>query len=182
MIILFGVVGSGKSEQAKRLLEWLNCPYISTSQLLRDHLTPARRQAMMNGKLVDDQDILSLLGPALEQADAARKECVLDGAPRSVGQAKWLDTKIRAGEVKFTAIIHLKVSKEVVLERLRQRHREDDQEEIIKQRFMDYDQITTPVLDYLKESGYEIDDINGERSIEDVADNIKQVLESKIAS
>jgi adenylate kinase family enzyme len=40
MIILFGVVGSGKSEQARRLVAKIKCPYISTSDLLRENLTP----------------------------------------------------------------------------------------------------------------------------------------------
>jgi adenylate kinase len=179
VIILFGVVGSGKSEQAKRLLAHLDCPYISTSTLLREHLTPERRAAMAAGRLVNDEDIFDLLGPALLAAEADKLECILDGAPRSVGQAKWLIDKLKKNEVKLTAIIHLKVSKDVVLGRLHNRHREDDQDEIIRQRFADYDQITTPVLDYLEEQGYQVDDVDGEKSPDEVETQIKEVLESK---
>src|ERR1043166_7679705 len=118
MIILFGIVGSGKGEQGRRLLAKLNCPYISTSQLLLEHLTVDRHQAMKAGKLVNDEDMLSLLGPALEAAHVDNQESILDGAPRSLAQAKWLDAKIKNKQVKLTAIIYLKVPKEVVLRRL----------------------------------------------------------------
>lgn len=176
MIILFGVVGSGKSEQAKRLLAELNCPYISTSHLLREHLTPEHHAKMMAGKLVADKDIFTLLEPALKAAQADKQECILDGAPRSIGQAKWLISKIEAGQVKLTAIIHLKVSKEVVLGRLHARHREDDQDEIIEQRFKQYDRITDPVLAYLRQQGYKVDEVDGEQPPDAVQADIKQVL------
>ena len=176
MIILFGAVGSGKSEQAKRLLVRLDCPYISTSHLLQEHLTPDRQKKMKAGKLVTDEDILSLLGPALDKAHVNDKECVLDGAPRSIGQAQWLDDKIKAKQVKLTAIIHLKVAKQTALDRLRDRHREDDQDEIIEERFKIYKEVTIPVLDYLKQRGYKIDEIDGEQSPDRVEEDIKKVL------
>lgn len=176
MIILFGVVGSGKSEQGRRLLAKLNCPYISTSQLLQDHLTPQRQQAMQAGKLVNDEDIFSLLGPALDQAHADKSDCILDGAPRSIGQAKWLDAKIKDGQVKLTAIIHINVTKKALIKRLKARQRQDDQDEIIEQRYKVYQEITAPVLDYLRQQGYKIDEIQGEQPPDKVEQDIQKAL------
>ena len=179
MIILFGVVGSGKSEQAKRLLARLNCPYISTSHLLRENLTPERQARMLAGKLVPDDEVLSLLGPALQEAKAGTVECILDGAPRSIAQAQWLIDKMRSGEVKLTAIIHLKVSKELVLKRLLARGREDDRQDVINRRFQQYDSITTPVLDYLERQGYKIDEVDASKSPEQVEAQVQGVVASK---
>ena len=176
MIILFGVVGSGKSEQAKRLLDHFSCPYISTSHLLRDNLTPDRRAKMLAGKLVDDEEILQLLGPALDKARAGEQECILDGAPRSIVQAKWLMKRIQKGDIKLTATIYLKVSKKDVLKRLLARGRDDDKREIISQRFSQYDKITTPVLDYLREEGCKIEEVDASKSPEEVEAEIQKVL------
>lgn len=176
MIVLFGVVGSGKSEQAKRLLARLECPYISTSHLLREHLTPERQAKMLAGKLVDDKEVLELLGPALQAADAAHSECILDGAPRSIVQAKWLADLIGQGELKLTAFIYLKVSKDEVLKRLLARGREDDTREIISRRFKEYDEVTTPVLDYLAREGFTIHEIDASQPPEAVENDIRKVL------
>src|SRR3989344_8251403 len=113
MIILFGVVGSGKSEQAKRLVARINCPYISTSRLIREKRDPQWEAIMMMGKLLSDQEIISLIEPELNKIDAQHKEFILDGAPRSITQAQWLLKLVEAGKLKLTSIIYLKVSKEI---------------------------------------------------------------------
>ncbi len=182
MIVLFGAIGSGKTEQGERLVKRLNCPRVSTSQLLRQNSNPVHLKQIAEGTLVSDQEVLSLLEPELKKIQAAKNEFILDGSPRSIPQAKWLVDKIRAGEIKLTAIIYLKVSKDVLLERLHKRHREDDQDEIISHRLNEYDKITTPVLDYLKSQGYRIDEVDGSPSADEVEISIKRVLESKNAS
>lgn len=179
MIILFGVVGSGKSEQAKLLVAKLNCPHISTSRLLKDNSNQEWDKLMMAGKLVPDEDIYSVLGPELEKIKD--REFILDGAPRSVAQAEWLSNKIKAGDLNLTAIIHLKASKDVVMKRLLARGREDDNEAVIANRLSEYEQVTTPVLDYLKEQGYKISEVDGDKSLEEVEQQIWQVLGDKVA-
>lgn len=180
MIILFGVVGSGKSEQANLLVERLHCPHVSTSQLLREHSNPQHEAIMQAGKLVDDENIFELLEPELKKVHAESQEFILDGAPRSVKQAEWLVNKIKAGEVKLTAIIHLKVSKETTLKRLLNRGREDDTEVVITERFRQYESVTNPVLDYLRQQGYKVFDIDGENPLDDVQQEVWQVVKDKI--
>ncbi len=179
MIVLFGAIGSGKTEQGERLAKRLNCPRISTSQLLRAHSDPHHLQQIAEGTLVNDQEVLDLLEPELVKIKADKNEFILDGSPRSIGQAKWLIGKIKAGEIKFTAIIYLKVPEAVVIERLKKRGRADDKEAIIRHRLDEYAKITTPVLDYLKSQGYTVDEVEGSLPPEEVEKNIQRVLESK---
>jgi adenylate kinase len=180
MIILFGVVGSGKSEQAKRLVEKIHCPYISTSRLIRERSNPEWENLMSAGHLLPDDAIFSLLEPVLEKIDARHQEFILDGAPRSVGQAQWVVQKLKSGQLTSTAIFHLQVSKETTMERLLQRGREDDKVDIIAERFNQYENVTQPVLDYLRSSGIQIDEIDGEWSADVVERQIWRVLEDRI--
>ena len=179
MIILFGVVGSGKSEQAKRLIEKLHCPYISTSRLIREKQNPVWENLMAARTLLPDADVLGLLEPVMEKLDAAHAELILDGAPRSVGQAEWLIGKIKSGQIKFTAIFHLQVSKETTMERLLSRGREDDKVDIIGERFNQYENITIPVLDYLRQNGITVYEIDGEWSTDVVERQVWKILEEK---
>jgi adenylate kinase len=179
MIILFGVVGSGKSEQAKRLVEKLHCPYISTSRLIREKQNPEWENMVAAGTLLPDADVLGLLEPVLDKLDAAHAEMILDGAPRSVGQAQWLINKIKAGQVKYTATFHLQVSQETTMQRLLARGREDDKVDIIAERFSQYENITRPVLDYLRQSGVTVYEIDGEWSTDVVERQVWKILEEK---
>jgi adenylate kinase family enzyme len=67
----------------------------------------------------------------------------------------------------------------VVLERLRQRSRQDDKEEVIAQRLKDYEQITTPVLDYLRQAGFTVNEIDGKRTPEQIENDIAKLLKLK---
>lgn len=182
MIILFGVVGSGKSEQAKRMVARLNCPHISTSQLLRDGAKQHWQQLMLRGKLVRDEDVIGLLESEFKKIGAGSQEFILDGAPRSIGQAGWLVGKIKADEVKLTAIIHLNVSRETTLARMLKRGRDDDTEEVISERFRQYEAITNPVLDYLRSQGLQVIEIDGERSADEVEREVWKALEGKLSA
>lgn len=180
MIILFGVVGSGKSEQAKLLMSRLNCPHVSTSRLLKEKSKPEYQETMKSGKLIGDEKIFKLLETKFTEIDAANREFVLDGAPRSVGQAEWIDRKIKNGQLKLTAIIYLRVPKEVVLQRLMARGREDDKEDVIARRFRQYDEVTTPVLEYFRTHDYPVSSIDGIGTLQEVQNRIWQAVKDKV--
>ena len=96
-IVLLGAPGSGKGTQAKRLVERLGIPQISTGDLLRAQRTAGtplgqRAQAAMDaGKLVDDEIVLGMIRERLAEPDA-QNGFILDGFPRNLAQAKALDT------------------------------------------------------------------------------------------
>ena len=122
-IILLGAPGSGKGTVAEALREAYGLPKISTGDLLREAVreqTPLGLVAasqMGKGGLVDDDTVMALLRERLARDDC-RDGCVLDGFPRNVTQADRLDA---AGLPGPEIVIDLKVSDDVVLERLTHR-------------------------------------------------------------
>jgi adenylate kinase len=101
-ILLLGAPGVGKGTQAKELMAKFGIPQISTGDLLRyhrDHGTPLglkAKQIMAEGKLVPDDLVNQMVAERLQQPDTV-SGYILDGFPRTLGQAKWLDEHIGAG-------------------------------------------------------------------------------------
>ncbi len=95
-IILLGPPGAGKGTQAKLLAQRYGIPQISSGDILRDNVakdTELGRKAkamMARGELVPDDLVNQMVGERLVQADCARG-FILDGFPRTVVQAQWLD-------------------------------------------------------------------------------------------
>jgi len=95
-IILLGAPGAGKGTQAKLIAKTFGIPQISTGDLLRDNVarqTPLGIKAkaiMGTGALVPDQLVLDMVTGRLREVDCERG-FILDGFPRTVPQAEWLD-------------------------------------------------------------------------------------------
>jgi adenylate kinase len=95
-IILLGAPGAGKGTQAKKIVEVFGIPQISTGDILRANVsqgTELGKQAkviMERGELVPDQLVCDMVGQRLLEADCA-PGFILDGFPRTVAQAEWLD-------------------------------------------------------------------------------------------
>ena|SRR3990167_5721880 len=176
MISFIGITGSGKSTQAEILGKRLGCPVISTGKVLRTRLEGDLAKEVADGKLIDDQVTINLLEEELKKAGADKKEVILDGSPRSLDQARWLISRFKSGEFKFTAFIHLNASERVVRRRLLARGRYDDTNSSIAKRFDEYHKKVEPVLNYIKEQGYKVLEIDGEDSVEQDAEAIARVL------
>jgi adenylate kinase len=91
-LLLFGPPGAGKGTQAERLSAKLRVPHISTGEILRAEVSRGSalglraRDAMERGELVTDDLMLDLVQSRLHQSDCD-KGFILDGFPRSIGQA-----------------------------------------------------------------------------------------------
>ena len=105
-IVLLGPPGAGKGTQAKLIAETYGIPQISTGDILRDNvarkteLGVKAKEIMGSGALVPDELVCGMVADRLTQADCVRG-FILDGFPRTVGQAEWLDAqleKMRAGQ------------------------------------------------------------------------------------
>ncbi len=177
MIVFMGVAGSGKSAQGRLLADRLGYPWLSTGEFLRMLISGERRRQMLEGKLLDDTEIISLVQKIFRIVDTEH-EFVMDGFPRTLAQADWLLSQRRHGQLEITAVIHLQASEEVVLDRLLQRGRQDDQEEVIRERFREYENATQPILDDLKANGVPVFEINGEGDIETIHENIVKAIAS----
>jgi adenylate kinase len=124
-VILLGAPGAGKGTQAKRISEYYGIPQISTGDLLRDNISRGTalgkeaRSAMERGDLVSDELVCQMVANRLEQADCARG-FILDGFPRTVSQAEWLDKYLAetAGGCKQPVVIELVVEYNFLLRRL----------------------------------------------------------------
>jgi adenylate kinase len=105
-IVLLGPPGAGKGTQAKLIAETYGIPQISTGDILRDNvarkteLGVKAKEIMGRGDLVPDELVCGMVADRLTQADCVRG-FILDGFPRTVRQAEWLDAqlgKMRAGQ------------------------------------------------------------------------------------
>jgi adenylate kinase len=98
-MLFMGAPGVGKGTQAKGIMAVWGIPQISTGDLLRDHrqrgtpLGAQAKQIMDSGKLVSDDLVNEMVAERLAQPDTVRGY-ILDGYPRTIGQAEWLDQRL----------------------------------------------------------------------------------------
>ncbi|MGB6130812.1 MAG: adenylate kinase [Acidobacteriaceae bacterium] len=123
-ILLLGAPGVGKGTQAKELVAKWGIPQISTGDLLRyhrDHGTPLGLKAkavMDQGHLVPDELVNQMVAERLQQPDTAQGY-ILDGFPRTLGQAKWLDQHIGADPHALPVVaVSIQVSYNQLLRRI----------------------------------------------------------------
>ena len=178
MIILMGVAGAGKSMQGRLFADEHGYAWISTGELFRVLVTGKRRQQMLEGKLLSDDEVIKLVDKTLKMIDV-NQEFVLDGFPRTKTQTDWLLEQINSERLHLTAVINLVASPEVVKERLLSRGRQDDTEEVITKRFEEYEQNTKPILDYFRKHDVTVHDIDAARDPIVIHDDIMSRLDKK---
>lgn len=175
MILLMGLPGSGKGTQGKMMADQHGLHLISMGELVRMYVTGERRQRMMAGELLDDQEIIEMLDKVLSSLPDS-EECVLDGFPRTIPQAEWLVAQVKKGRFQLRHVFHLVASEDAVKARLQARGRLDDQDNVIEERFREYQKLTEPVIEWLSKHGFEVTDINAERSAAQVNDDVLKHL------
>lgn len=126
MILLFGPPGSGKGTMSPLITALLNIPAISTGEMLRGEVeagTPLGKEAadiLSAGQLVSDDIVNRMLIDRLSRPDC-KDGFLLDGYPRTLPQAIFLDGElIRMGHPKPT-VLHLSTPKSVLIERISSR-------------------------------------------------------------
>jgi inorganic pyrophosphatase len=183
-VVMLGRQGSGKGTQGMQLARLLVVPHISVGDILRDAAksgTPAAlraQQTMERGELVDDDLVMALVAERLAAADVRTGGFVLDGFPRTVGQAQALADILADGHTPDRAVV-IDVPLEAARARLlarrvctgcgriysverasgletwtcgacraEVRRRTDDTEEAVTRRLSLYDEQTRPLLDW----------------------------------
>lgn len=175
MLILAGVAGAGKSMQGK-LLDESGYYWLSTGELFRKSVTGKRKEEMLAGKLLSDDEVIELVDAYLTKIPAGR-ELVLDGFPRTVHQADWLLSQASSEDLRLRGVFNFVISKDVVKGRLMNRGRQDDTSEVIEKRFADYEQTTLPILDYLKQKGVQVIDIDADQDPKQVFSDLKSCID-----
>ncbi len=122
-IILLGAPGAGKGTAAERLVRRLGVRHVSSGDLLRNAVkegTPAGREAdgyMKQGKLVPDELIGRIITDLLV-AGGPNLRVLLDGFPRTVGQAEMLEQVITAHHGRIRGVVLLNVPDAILIDRL----------------------------------------------------------------
>ena len=184
-IIIFGPPGAGKGTQAKFLINKLNSFQISTGDMLRDEIkkdTEIGKKIINNmndGKFVEDEIVNKLLEKVIEDTEKKNK-LIFDGYPRTISQAKNLESLLSKSNQKIDYIFFLNVKKDSILKRLEKRKilekRSDDDADTILKRYDTYMNITKPVLNFYasRNNFYEID---GSEKIEVISSKIEHILD-----
>lgn len=184
IVVLLGPPGSGKGTQAKRLVDEFQLVHYSTGDILREEVrrgSPVGQRAkaiMESGELVPDDVLGEIVRGRL--ADLSNGQgCILDGYPRTVAQARFLE-QIRDGRPLI--VINITVDDEQVVKRLSGRRfcpncgniyniyfsppkraehcdrcgaelqrRKDDHEDVIRERLRVYDEQTRPVVGFYQD-------------------------------
>jgi len=123
-ILLLGAPGSGKGTQAKELMKLWGIPQISTGDLLRANVEKgtavgkAAKEIMRRGELVPDAMVEEMVACRLQQPDTERGY-LLDGFPRTLVQANWLDGYLKQQEVLLPVIaVNIQVDYNQLLRRI----------------------------------------------------------------
>ena len=183
-LILFGPPGAGKGTQAKYLVKKLNGFQISTGEMLRDEIQKNSEigkiiiNDMNEGKFVNDEIVNKLIEKVISNPQK-KDNLIFDGYPRSLSQAKNLNSLLDNSNQKIDFIFFLNVNKDTIIERIEKRKilekRLDDDSRTILKRYDTYMETTKPVLDYYSKNPnfYEID---GTLEIDQITNKIRDFL------
>ena len=206
-IIFFGPQGSGKGTQAKTISKKINIPHISSGDLLRNEIENKTKlgveieKILDNGDLVPDSTINQIIKNRLENPDT-QNGYILDGFPRTISQAEFLDSFS-----KVNYVIEIDIPKKVSIERLSYRYtcpkcgaiyhlknvppkqtgicdlcgtklvrRDDDEPKAIEERLKIYHLRTEKLINYYKEKNI-LYTVDGAKDANQVATDILNLIQ-----
>jgi adenylate kinase len=152
-VVLLGPPGAGKGTQAEKLAEKLQIPHLSTGELFRHNISTGTKLGLEAKRYLDAGDLVpseltnELVDERLTEPDAG-EGFILDGYPRSVGQAQALHDMLERRGTKLDAVLEFRVPEDVLFERLKARGRADDTDEVIHNRMNVYRDETAPLIEY----------------------------------
>lgn len=202
-ILLLGPPGAGKGTQSENIVEKYGIEHVTTGDALRANKdmetkygTP--RDFMQKGELVPDPVVNEIVAEAISDADGF----ILDGYPRNISQAEYLDDI-----TDLDCVLSLTVSRDEIVERLTGRRvcpdcgatyhvefnppetdgvcdacgseltqREDDTEEVVNERLEVYEDNTKPVIEFYREQD-ELVEVDGEQPPEEVWHDLRLTIE-----
>ncbi len=183
-VIIFGPPGAGKGTQAINISKKFNLYQISTGDLLRREVKNKTEigkdieNIISKGDFATDEIVNELIKKAIFDQNKKNK-LIFDGYPRSLSQAKNLESMMDESNQKIDFIFFLNVSKDTIIRRIEKRKilekRADDNLTTILKRYDTYMMTTKPVLDFYskKSNFYEID---GSKKIIEISGKIEQIL------
>lgn len=215
-LVLLGAPGSGKGTQAAFLKERYGCVHVSTGDIFRKNLkeeTPLgllAREYMDKGALVPDEVVLKMVSGRLLEPDM-KAGFLLDGFPRTVAQAEFLDAFLGERGLGLDVVILFDIEDEVLVRRLSNRRtcrscggifnlltlegdkhvcpacrgelyqRDDDKESVIRNRLKVFHEQTRPLVDWYAGKGL-LSSVDASRTPEAISDEIAAILKEHGAS
>lgn len=194
-IVLLGPPGSGKGTQAALLAQALGVQAVSTGELFRAEVaagTELGRTAEafgIAGDLVPDDVTAAMLLERLERPDC-RTGFLLDGFPRTVGQAERLREELSARATSLDAVIDLEVADAELIRRMAARRvfvngtwavRADDQPDTVRHRLEVYREQTAPLVDFYAADGILLR-VDADGDVDTVATRVRAALDPDASS
>ncbi len=187
-LILFGPPGSGKGTQSEKLIAKYGLKHLSTGDLLRNEIsrqTPLGKEAqsfMDKGQLVPDEVVIGMISSALDENPAA-KGFLFDGFPRTAAQAEALDKLLELKEAPIAAMLALEVSEEELIKRLLKRGQtsgrsDDNNENVIRARILEYRNKTEMVADYYKQFE-KVVIVKGEGTVDEIFNRLCKEIDER---
>ena len=189
-LIILGPPGAGKGTQAVRIAQRLEIPQLSTGEMLRaeeharTNLGAQVKGIMETGGLVPDGLVLRIISERIDAPDA-QHGFILDGFPRTIGQAMRLDELLAEKRLKLDAVLEIRVAEDALLDRIVTRAeemtkegkpaRKDDNPETLRRRLQVHMEETAPLVDYYGRKGL-LRSVDGLLSIETVADRLAEAI------
>ena len=184
-IVMLGAPGAGKGTQAVRIAETHGIPHISTGEMLRGAIAAGSelgqkvKEIVESGALVPDELVVEVTRDRLSQPDA-QGGFVLDGFPRTIGQAEALDALLAELGRPLEIVLELELSEETAVERMlgraAEQGRADDTPDVIKNRFEVYRRQTEPLSNYYRSTGILVA-IDSSPGMDEVFAEIERVLD-----
>ena len=187
-LILFGPPGSGKGTQSEKLIAKYGLKHLSTGDLLRNEIsrqTALGKEAqnfMDKGQLVPDEVVIGMISSALDDNPGA-KGFLFDGFPRTAAQAKALDKLLKQKNAPIAVMLALDVSEEELIKRLLKRGQtsgrsDDNNENVIRARILEYRNKTEVVADYYKKFD-KVVMVKGEGTVDEIFNRLCKEIDKR---
>ncbi len=177
-LLFLGPPGAGKGTQASFISESTSYLHLSTGELLRNEVDKRTalgiqiEEIINSGKLVDDGLVLEIVKQNLA---LSKKGWILDGYPRNIIQADALTKVLDELNQPLEKVFYLNLGEDILVKRLINRGRTDDNEKIIRTRLDIYKETTQPLIEYYKNLNI-LEYIDGDRDLKTISDDIKQKM------
>ena len=201
-LVLLGPPGSGKGTQAKRLAVQYHIPHISTGDIFRDHMSrdtelgKTAKTYISKGQLVPDDVTNGIVKERLSRDDIS-EGFLLDGYPRTIPQAEFLDSV-----TTINYVVNIDVPQDECVQRISSRRvcrmcgknqpfdrvvencsfctgeiyqRDDDQPSAVEKRFEEYAELTAPLIEFYEGQG-KLLTVNGKGSVDEITSRISEAL------
>ncbi|MCL2246526.1 MAG: adenylate kinase [Lentimicrobiaceae bacterium] len=184
-IVLLGAPGSGKGTQAHLLKKRYHLEHVSTGELYRKEIATGSPIGMMAKRIIDKGNLCpnELTLDMLYHFCSSFKNAhgfLLDGVPRTLDQAQMMEGIGYPHVIPVTLAVYIKVNENEAVERLAKRaillKRTDDTPEIIRKRFVNYENQTKPLIAHYRAQN-KLLKVDGMQGVEEVFLNICEILD-----